>query len=1174
MTDQIKQSILRIRNSKSRESKVVGAGFIINLEDRIAVTCAHVVNHAINDLSNKKKPRKQIYVDFPFSDSNQIFRAKVIQFSPKTENNSGDIAIFEILDELPTDVNMPKLSKSHSHRDNGFMVFGFPPQLRGEDGRWAEGKLQDRLPNGQIQAIGVSDFGDFVDHGFSGSPVLDKKLDQVMGMVAQIDVKRNKRTAFIIPLDKIQETYPNSSLKIIGEQVADEYDFIFTNDKQLEIALSNLDLSEQLSVIYSQIEHTIHLALRIFIVIAIRVYEYEIVNETQAYIKKTRPIIDILNHSFRHPSYETIRNLAEKCFYLVDSQAPNELIAMKDCLDKTIILQELGVFWNDLEDIFDLDRTQHSRILNKSTLKRDLLKQLLKELDPFFDKSFQNILMRSKFEPTPVAVMNWLKALEYLKELFKPVLQIKIECSEILDRDPETQTFNVVTTTYFENQRVVTNRSLDWLRTDAREESAEIVLEDGRIHIFPFFQITVNSLSYYQRTTYSGYVFFSLLNNKKRTIKSKKRFSQTLFNIESIKLGSNQELFWTDVIPRTNDKGIRANIPEEGFYEFIGRLEQLQQVNEEVISIPNENGIIYGPGGIGKTALIIQLTKNLYNEKYSEDILFDNIVWVSAKRTYYNYVTDTIKKRDPQIQSLDSILLTILRFFEFEGFEDYSFSDRKELVIDIFMNQRVLLIVDNFETIRETEADNILDFFGTEVKKRLRSRPSNFKIIITSRQVIPTGFRQINLQGMSDEDATELIDSLYKQRYNKTHEPLTIDQKETIIRETNGIPIIIKHCIAKYYEYNQTFSAVLKDLPSQSENVVEFSFKEILDQIAAEKERISLKILFLLDIVGTPLMVRQIADILEIGEREIESRIPLLASFECIKRRNEDREKYALNTDIYMLVKQLISKNPDIHKKVYSKHFHNYTFDKQMDYSTHEKDIIDVFESQLAANHYHAAQIFIENEVQKNPDSILLTYHYANYLLKNQNNPDKASVILTNIQSKSRNHPSILRLLFKCYIASKSPKFESAENIIKQLQTQMEGFVDDNSFYLEVARFYVRWSTAIKQGVGLDPFEENTRQSTYKSYAHDAQEYLSIVENTYNGLNAQEKKEITFHIHEVYYLQSQCYYNLWEYDQALQKIQQTINLASAYTVPTVAECENYRRLIYKTQEKYSRNSRY
>ena len=161
--------------------------------------------------------------------------------------------------------------------------------------------------------------------------------------------------------------------------------------------------------------------------------------------------------------------------------------------------------------------------------------------------------------------------------------------------------------------------------------------------------------------------------------------------------------------------------------------------------------------------------------------MYDNIIWVSAKRDFYDYIFDTIESRDPQIESLDNILLAILRFFDLEDLEEYNSEDRKELALELLKSNKVLLILDNFETI--TKPDNrekILEFFGTDVKRILRSKPGNFKIILTSREQIRTGFRQIELNGLEYQESRKLMASLFK-RYKSNHTELNGESEKGFI---------------------------------------------------------------------------------------------------------------------------------------------------------------------------------------------------------------------------------------------------------------------------------------------------------------------------------------------------------------------------------------------------------
>src|SRR4029078_5476830 len=110
---------------------------------------------------------------------------------------------------------------------------------------------------------------------------------------------------------------------------------------------------------------------------------------------------------------------------------------------------------------------------------------------------------------------------------------------------------------------------------------------------------------------------------------------------------------------------------------------------------------------------------------------------VSAKRDYYDPTLDVIEEGSQQFKTLDQIFLAVLEFHGFEDPEQYNRNDQRWLVLEIFEEQKTLLILDNFETISKTAQEEIVRFFGTEVKRQRIDKPDNFKVLLTSREVVP-----------------------------------------------------------------------------------------------------------------------------------------------------------------------------------------------------------------------------------------------------------------------------------------------------------------------------------------------------------------------------------------------------------------------------------------------------
>ncbi len=675
----------------------------------------------------------------------------------------------------------------------------------------------------------------------------------------------------IPPFDNLNFTEFNEILRIILEIIEasqTKHDFFYPNLEDFFISLETEEKTKQFSNVFRQIKNVIVLALQIFIISTIRVYEEQIINEPFNYKKKVVPIKKIITESFRQPSLNTLRQLAEKCYYLIDDNAPTTLLKIKECLNSTIVLDEIGQLWDDLETLFYKDY-DHPRIISKPSIRREFLLKVIPEIAEFaskpqdvFDQAISGVI-----ENENIKLSVWKEALIKTTNLLNPIFSNPFVFRSIVNRDPATDEYIVEVKEYQDGVIDQTFEKVQRLVEDYERKSSELILaENSRVQIYPLLLIRDDVLFYYNRTLASGYEYYSPVLDAIFVEQTKRKFNHSLFQV-----GSKQELFWTDVLPRENPKnGIRANIPDEGPYEFIGRRRQINQIKEEIINIINENGIVYGPGGIGKTALMIQLSKELYEEENLQNIQYNNIIWVSAKYNFYDYIHDAIEEREPQVRSLDSILYAILKFFELENLEEYSFEDRKELTLELLKDFKVLLIVDNFETILKGEQDRIIKFFGTEVKVELKRKPENFKIILTSRELIPSGFRQIELTGLDIRESRRLIESLYK-RYRSSNNELTNNQKEALFERTKGIPILIKHCLARIYEYKEPFDSVIRDLPSYSGNIVQFSFREILDQLSRETDRVALQLLILFELVDIPLMIRQISDILEIAEIKIDA---------------------------------------------------------------------------------------------------------------------------------------------------------------------------------------------------------------------------------------------------------------------------------------------------------------
>lgn len=983
--------------------------------------------------------------------------------------------------------------------------------------------------------------------GFKRSPMWTEYACQIAASFARHFMKLRPITPKLFnkdQFDKFDTSSLESNLSFSSSSL-----ILFDLDEFFE-SIGNFPIEGQYYSIFEQISNLSLISLQLFIITALRCYENEILIEDVTYRKKIKPIIKNLATNYRKPTFNTIITTATKCWHLVDRKAPKILRKMKDVLAKDILLSSLGDFLDDVESLFP-KKEGKLKYLKKSTSKKSLIKFFFPEFAPYNRKPvdlFKRLVLEN-FTTNRLDI--WKKALVLLREHLSPLINNEFSLQKIPN-------FNGLTNQYIVTTYRYNNNTVKEIKNEASIENAESLQsnitrmnigKNQNIHLFPFLIIKDNSLYYYRRTLASGYEYYSPINNKVYIKETKKKFNHAIF-----KTGSKQELFWTEVIPTYNKiNGIKANIPDEGLsIDFVGRHRVRKKIIEEILEIPNQNGIIYGPGGIGKTALMLQISKELFEEEDKQKILFKNIIWVSAKSDYYDHIFNSIENRKPNFKSLDNVLTAVLNFFEFENLDEYDFNDRKELVFDLLETESVILILDNFESISKSESDRIIRFFDTEVKRRLRKLPSHFKTIITSRKQIPSGFHQIELAGLDKKETKQLIRQMYA-NYQTTKDELTNEQQDRLYDSTRGIPVVLKHCFMQVYEHSKSFDNTIGNLPKLESEIVQFSFKEILGHIEKEdKNRIRLNILLLLEAINCPLLTRQISDILETQEFIIEKVIPSLIDLQCIKRINQrNHEKYIINDDIRLLTKALIRNHSDLVQGIRKKIIKNYDIDKQMDYSSEELIALGFFRDYLNEGKFLEAEDFINKQLKDNPNSILLNLNYAKYLLNNKREKAKAIEILEKIREHSGNHKTILFLLVESYIKLDIPNFHKANSMVIELEKS----VSSNEERKLIASFYINWSFSKKNAPKkLDYLMEKVRQQRYQELAKKAISHLKL---------------ITQKDHDVYYLFSQAYFSCWDNDLATLNIDKAIELSSRSSNETYHAYYRFKNLINKKIEQYS-----
>jgi len=103
--------LVRIRNRKEN-GLVVGAGFLFDGEQHI-FTCAHVVTASLGLFEDTPDaPHDLISLDFPLIAPKKLLTAKVVYWQPRQEDESGDIAVLQLQDDLPEEAESPRFAQA------------------------------------------------------------------------------------------------------------------------------------------------------------------------------------------------------------------------------------------------------------------------------------------------------------------------------------------------------------------------------------------------------------------------------------------------------------------------------------------------------------------------------------------------------------------------------------------------------------------------------------------------------------------------------------------------------------------------------------------------------------------------------------------------------------------------------------------------------------------------------------------------------------------------------------------------------------------------------------------------------------------------------------------------------------------------------------------------------
>lgn len=190
------------------------AGVGVLVAERHILTCAHVVNAALgrNELA-QERPAEAVALDFPLLPGEPQVRATVESWLPPPRDGAAgdDIAGLVLAGEprAPEGAAPARLAVDPPRPGRMVRVFGCPGSR--PDGAWVEATVQGSVSGARIQLDSRAALR--IERGFSGSPVFDESIGQVVGLVALAPARAGERDSYALGTERLRLAWP----AVLGE---------------------------------------------------------------------------------------------------------------------------------------------------------------------------------------------------------------------------------------------------------------------------------------------------------------------------------------------------------------------------------------------------------------------------------------------------------------------------------------------------------------------------------------------------------------------------------------------------------------------------------------------------------------------------------------------------------------------------------------------------------------------------------------------------------------------------------------------------------------------------------------------------------------------------------------------------------------------------------------------
>jgi tetratricopeptide (TPR) repeat protein len=306
-----------------------------------------------------------------------------------------------------------------------------------------------------------------------------------------------------------------------------------------------------------------------------------------------------------------------------------------------------------------------------------------------------------------------------------------------------------------------------------------------------------------------------------------------------------------------------ANIPNNlpRPQPFFGRDAELRKIAESLT--PDSRGwgaLIDGPGGIGKTALAIRAAELVPAER------FERIIFLSSKE---RELTADGQRALGQfvLPSYLEMLNAIARELEQPHLAKSPKAERSDAILRALRDVDVLLVLDNLETLPESDRDQLFAF--------LNRLPRGCSAIVTSRRRADASAVAVRLDKLNWPAASDLLAEVA--RDNDKLVRATEPERRALYEETGGNPLLMRWIAGQLgLGRCKTINKALDFLRSApvGNNPLEFIFGDLLDTFTGNET----KVLAALTYFTTIMPVKFIAELASLNDAAAQGALSDLSS--------------------------------------------------------------------------------------------------------------------------------------------------------------------------------------------------------------------------------------------------------------------------------------------------------